>query len=593
MFPKKTNSKVSTLKRIRIWYGFLFIIISIFAVRLFYVQIIKYTSYKNAALSNQLKEYQIPATRGQIDLTEGNQLVPIVLNQTLYTLYADPTFIKHPQDIANKIASVIGGDPSDYIKKMTVKNSRYQILNKKLTVAQSNQILSFKNPGIGTQPQDYRTYPQGSLASQVLGFVNDDGKGEYGIEQAMNNQLSGTPGQVKAITDASGVPLAATKGNVQKAPQNGNNLVLSLDLAMQSQMEQILANQYKATKSQGLSAVILDPNNGQIKAMANYPTYDPSNYQSVTDPTLFQNGAVTNAIEPGSSMKVLTTAAALDKGVVKPDTTFYDPAHWIVDGFNITDIEQDGGARVQSIASILSLSLNTGAVWLLMQMGAGQMINDKAINTWYNYMVNKFRFGQVTNVEQGYESPGYVPQPNLNNPSIDLTYAETAFGQGVQITALQEAAAISSILNGGTYYQPTLISKTVSPSGIVTPNKPNIVEKNVVNPNVSQQMIPLMENVVTTYYHEGFAFMNFSPDYIVGGKTGTAQIAKTGGGYYDNLYNGTYAGFVGGDKVQYVIVVFNTKPNVAGYAGAYAGQPVFADLAHMLINEGYVQPKSH
>lgn len=130
MFPKKTNSKVSTLKRIRIWYGFLFIIISIFAVRLFYVQIIKYTSYKNAALSDQLKEYQIPATRGQIDLTEGNQLVPIVLNQTLYTLYADPTFIKHPQDIANKIASVIGGDPSDYIKKMTVKNSRYQILNK-------------------------------------------------------------------------------------------------------------------------------------------------------------------------------------------------------------------------------------------------------------------------------------------------------------------------------------------------------------------------------------------------------------------------------------------------------------------------------
>ncbi|HEY1645175.1 MAG TPA: penicillin-binding transpeptidase domain-containing protein, partial [Candidatus Saccharimonadales bacterium] len=268
------------------------------------------------------------------------------------------------------------------------------------------------------------------------------------------------------------------------------------------------------------------------------------------------------------------------------------PAHWVVDGFNITDIEQDGGPREQNIASILSLSLNTGAVWMLMQMGGGQ-IDQKGIDAWYNYMVKHFRLGQPTGIEQGYESPGYVPPPDESDPSIDLTYADTAFGQSVQLTALQLAAADSSVLNGGTYYKPTLVAQTISPSGRVSVNEPKVEERNVVSPKVGAEMIPLLENVVTTYYHEGFSFMNFPSQYMVGGKTGTAQIAQPGGGYYANLYNGTYVGFVGGDKPQYVIVVYNIKPNVPGYAGSYGGQPVFADLAHMLINEGYVSPKTN
>ncbi|MEI9913575.1 MAG: penicillin-binding protein 2 [Candidatus Saccharibacteria bacterium] len=592
MSPKNTNFKISSIKRIRIWYGLLILVVAVFAIRLFYVQIIKYSQYKNAALTDQLKQYQIPANRGLIEAEDGNQVVPVVLNQTLYTLYANPQFIKKPDNIATKIAGVIGGSTSTYSSEMVTPGKQYIILAKKLTQSQSNKILSYKIPGIGTEAQDYRTYPEGSLASQVLGFVNNDGSGEYGVEQALNSELSGTPGQVKAITDASGVPLAATKGNVEKAPTNGKNVVLTINLGMQEQMEQILANEYKKTNSQGLSAIIMNPNTGQVDAMANYPTYNPANYQSVTNPELYQNAAVTNDIEPGSTMKSLTVPAALDQGVVQPNTTFYDPAHWVVDGFNITDIEQDGGPRQQSISSILSLSLNTGAVWLLMQMGGGQ-INQKGIEAWYNYMVNHYRLGQRTGIEQGYESPGYVPKPNISNPSIDLTYANSAFGQGVQLTALQLAAADSAVLNGGTYYKPTLVDKVISPDGQVTVNNPKVEGRDVVSPQVAKAMEPLLENVVTTYLGEGFGYMNFPSQYIVGGKTGTAQIAQPGGGYDPNTYNGTYVGFVGGNKPQYVIDVFNTKPNVPGYAGSYGGQPVFADLAHMLINEGYVSPKTN
>jgi cell division protein FtsI/penicillin-binding protein 2 len=588
--PNINRSSVA-VRRIQVWYAALAIIVMVFGVRLFYVEIIRYNYYKSAALSDQLKQYQIPASRGIIEAYDGGQVVPIVLNQKLYTLYADPPFIKHPDRYAAKITSIIGGSADTYSKEMQIQDTQYSILAKKITQSQSNAILALQYPGIGTQEQDYRTYPEGGLAAQVLGFVNNNGVGEYGIEQALNKELSGTPGQVKAITDVNGVPLAASKGNIETPAKNGSDVTLTLNLAMQSQVEQIIAAEYKKTKSQGISAIVMDPNNGQIKAMANYPSYNPSDYQDVSNASLFENAAVTNAIEPGSTMKTLTTSAALDQGVITPTTTFYDPAHWLVDGFNITDIEQDGGPRQQSISSILDLSLNTGATWMLMQMGGGQ-IDQKGIDAWNKYMVDRFRLGMPTGIEQGYESAGYVPAANLSNPSIDLTYANTSFGQGVQVTALQMGAALSSVINGGTYYQPTLVSQTTSPNGTVTVHKPKVVEQHTVGPKVGPEMIPLMEGVVTHYLGEGFPYMSFPSNYMVGGKTGTAQLAQPGGGYYANKFNGTYIGFVGGDSPQYLIVVFNNEPDVTGYAGSNAGQPVFADIAHMLINEGDVTPKT-
>jgi stage V sporulation protein D (sporulation-specific penicillin-binding protein) len=586
------NEEVSlAVKRVRIWYGILTVVIIVFALRLFYVQVIRYDHYHAAALSDQLKQYQIPATRGLIEVQDGNGVVPIVLNQPLYTLYADPPLIKNIAPAAIKIKNIIGGDASQYATLMQTKDTQYVVLANKLSPQQSSQLLRLKLPGVGTQSQDYRTYPQGSLASQLLGFVNNSGQGEYGLEQALNNQLKGTPGEVKAVTDASGVPLADSKGNIEKAPVNGDNIVTTINLPMQAAMEQILKKNYQTTKSQGISAIIMDPYTGQVKAMANYPTYNPSNYENVTNPSVFQNNAVSNPIEPGSTMKLLTTAAALNQGVIQPNTTFYDPAHWVVDGFNITDIEEDGGPRVQSIDSILNLSLNTGATWMLMQMGGGQ-IDAKARFAWYDYMTNHYQLGKLTNIEQGYEAATPVPTPQNNGAGIDLTYANTSFGQGVQITAIQMAAADASILNGGTYYQPTLVDQTIHSNGQVVTNKPKVVKRGVVSPKVSQEMIPLMEYVVQQHLLSGFSYLNFSPDYIVGGKTGTAQIAQPGGGYYANKYNGTYVGFVGGNKPQYLIVVYNIQPNVPGYAGTYGGQPVFSDLAHMLINNSYVTPKT-
>lgn len=587
MVSSNKSSVTQAVKRVRVWYGALVLIIAIFGLRLFYLQIIQYDYYRAAALSDQLKQYEIPATRGIIKAYDGNNTLPIVLNQQLYILYADPVFVKHPEQAAAKLALVVGDDAGKYAELMKTKKTRYVVLAKKLTPKQHRAVANLKIPGIGTVAQDYRTYPQGSLASQVLGFVNDDGVGKYGVEQALNKRLDGVPGQLKAITDASGVPLAASKDNVLIPSKNGQDIVLTIDLAMQQQLESILAQGVKSSKASAGSALIMNVRTGAVKAMANVPTFDPGQYFRVDDPTVFQNAAVAHPIEVGSTMKTLTTAAALDQGVIQPGTTYYDPASWTVDGFKITNIEEDGGAGTRNLKELLNLSLNTGATWELMQMGGGQ-INLKAREAWHNYLSNHYMFGKPTGIEQGYEAAGYVPAPEDNGAGIDLTYANTAFGQAMTATPIQMGAALSAVINGGTYYQPRLVDKTIDSSGHASNVTPKVIKHQVVSAKTSQAIVPLMQYVVDHH--------NFTPGfnqnaYVVGGKTGTAQIAKPGGGYYDNLFNGTYIGFVGGDTPQYVIVVFIQKPTNGGYAGTAAAQPVFGSLAHMLINNSFVTPK--
>jgi cell division protein FtsI/penicillin-binding protein 2 len=590
--PPARTAGLSSNRRLYIWYGVLLFIISVIVLRLFYLQIVRHDYYQKAALSDQLKQYSIAAERGLIEAKQGNGVVPLVLNQKLYTLYADPSLVKNPSNTSDKLAAVTKGDASKYQALVKTKNSRYVILAKRLSEDQNKQIAALKLPGIGLQAIDYRTYPQGALAAQLLGFVNNDGKGTYGVEQALNKSLSGTPGQLKAITDASGVPLAASRDNVQINPKAGDNVVLTIDLAMQQQLEKYLAQDLKNARSTQGSALIIDPNTGAVKAMANLPSYDPGQYFNVTDGNLFNNPAVSEPFEIGSIMKTLTASAALNQGVVNLNTSFYDPGHWDLNGSTVKNVEEDGGAGPSNLAKILNLSMNTGATWLLMQMGHETgAVNQTARDKWYDYMTNHFHLGKPTGIEQGYEAGGYVPKPDQGY-ALQLTYANTSFGQAMTATPLQMAAALSSVLNGGTYYQPRLVDETAGSNGKNAAVEPKVLAHDVVSAQVAQQMQGLMAGVVQTKVSQGFKSMVFPGNYTVGGKTGTAQIADPAGGYYGDRFNGTFIGFVGGDKPQYVIMVAIKQPKVGGYAGTSAAMPLFADLAHMLINNFNVAPKT-
>ncbi len=590
MYPAGTSSSSQAVRRVRWCFVFVALIMGIFWVRLFYLQVIKHDYYRKAALSDQLKEYQIPAMRGLIEAHSGDGLVPIVLNQKLYTLFADPQLVKEPERVADSLSAALGGKADDYLKQLKTPKTRYVIIAKKLAPDQKTKILKHKYPGIGAQEVSYRTYPNGSLASQLLGFVNSEGKGVYGLEEALNAQLAGKPGELKAVTDVNGVPLAANTENIQVPATPGDAVVLTIDMAMQQQLENILQQGLKNSKSDSGSALIMDPNTGAVKAMANFPTYDPTNYADVSDPGIFNNAAVSSPLEVGSIMKPLTAAAALDQGAIKADTSYDDPAVWNVDGYKITNIEEDGPAGRRNIADILNLSLNTGATWLLMQMSkpGSTEITQKGRTAWFDYMTKHYRFGQNTGIEQGYEEPGLIPSPTKGY-GLDLTYANTTFGQGMTATPMQMGAAYSAVLNGGTYYQPRLVDQTISPDGKATIKQPVVLGRNVVSAQVSKDIQSLMEYTVEKH----FLTPRFDQtQYSVGGKTGTAQIAKPGGGYLEHDFNGTYAGFVGGDAPQYVIVVRVNAPKLGKYAGSGAAQPIFTSLGHMLIDNFGVAPRS-
>lgn len=578
-------------RRLKVWYAVLIAILVIFIGRLFYLQIIRHDYYQSAAQSSQLKEYEIPAERGVIKAYENGSAVPLVLNQKLYTLFADPSFINDADAVAEKLAAITKGKAAEYAKAMRTPNTRYVVLLKRLSEEHKTQITALKQPGIGTQAQQYRVYAQGSLGSQLLGFVNDDGQGKYGIEQALDSTLAGSPGRLKAVTDAAGVPLAASNDNIEIAPKNGSDVVLTIDIGMQKQLETILKAGLDRAISKSGSALILDPNSGAVKAMANWPTYNPAQFFKVSDQNLFNNTSVSSPLEIGSAMKSLTAAAALDLGVVKPTTTYYDPGRWHLDDHDITNIEEVGGAGTHSVGDIITRSINTGATWLLMQMGGETgSVNKQARERWHGYMVNRYNFGKPTGIEQGFEAGGQIPDPNRGF-ALELTYANTAFGQAMTATPLQLAAAFASVVNGGTYYQPRLIDREVDAAGKSTIKKPKEVRTAVVSARVGGEVRQLLSNAVRQKVSNGTRYLSFPSSYQVGGKTGTAQIANPAGGYYNDRYNGTYVGFVGGDKPEYVIAVRVNEPRIGGYAGSQAAQPLFADIAHMLINNFNVAPK--
>lgn len=553
-------------KRIKVLYGLLLVVFLVFVVRLFYLQVIRHDFYKKSAIAGQFKEYEIPAERGVILAMDGNSEVPIVLNESVYTVFVDPKYVVDVKLSAEKIKNIIGGDQSFYEEAMK-RDTRYAVLAKKINKENAKKIDDLNIKGLGTREVSQRVYPQGTVGAQVLGFVDDEGNGKYGVEEYLDNKLKGEPGQLKAITDAQGVPLVSNDDNVLIEPKDGARITLTVDLSMQKRAEDLLKAHLQEVKSGSGSLVIMDPNTGAVKAMASYPTYNPAEFYKVEDAKLFTNSTVSEPLEVGSVMKTLTVASGLDSGVIAPSTTYYDPSFYKIGDATVTNVEEDGGAATRSVPDILRLSLNTGATYILMQMGGGE-INETARVKWHDYLTNRFMFGKQTGIEQGYEAEGFVASPT-DGFGLDIQFANMAFGQGINVTPIQMLSAFSSTINGGTYYKPHLIKS----------DSAQVVKNGIVSPEISRVLRGMHENSVATNY----TFLKRDGTYSVGGKTGTAEIPKPEGGYYEDRYNGTFVGYVGGDTPEYVIMVTIIEPKVDGYAGRAAAAPLFGKTVDMLV----------
>lgn len=579
---KSSPVPVDDIRRARLVIALLVAVFAVFIIKAFYLQVIRHDYYSKAALNYQLKEYQIPAERGVILAKNGSSTTPLVLNETKFTLFADPIYVKDHKKTADKLAPIIGKASEDVEKLLDTSDTRYVVLAKKLDKKQQKAIDDLDINGIGTRDEVYRTYPQDGMASQILGFVNDEGKGQYGVEGFLDDILKGRPGELKAITDAKGVPLVSSPDNIINESKPGRAVTLSIDIGIQSQLEDILKTGVERSKSKSGSVLVMRPSDGKVVAMAGYPTFNPGSISDVHDMSVFTNPNTDTPFEIGSIMKVLTASAALDQKVVNANTEFYDAGYVEVGDAKITDVTNSQGT--QSVESLLVKSLNTGAVWLLKQLGRGS-INERARFTWNDYMTNHFQLGKPTGIEQVGEAAGLIPGPEDKGQGIDVIYANTSFGQGMMATPIQMAAALSSILNGGTYYRPSVIDSVRDDKGKDIKKDPEVVKQNVVSQDVSDNIMRLTESVADKH------FPNMDKKgYHVGGKTGTAEIARPEGGYYKDRYNGTFMGYVGGDKAEYVIIVTTIEPKIPGYAGSVGAAPIFADTVNMLLHNVGVSP---
>lgn len=557
-----------------------FVIVAVFLIiilRLFYLQVVMHKEYKNRAFMGQYKEQQIQPRRGTIDAFDGTSRVPFVLNEDTFTLFADPKYIKNKEETAKQLAPVIGQANKDIIEKIKNSETRYAVIAKKLNKKQKEDIEKLDLLGVGLISVPTRSYPNGSMAAQLLGYVDQEGNGQYGIEQYLNDELKGEVGVLKAVTDSKGVPLINNKDNVLRDAKDGQKILLTLDIGMQKRAEDILKAYLPSVKSKSGSIIIMDPNSGAVKAMANYPSYNPAEYSKVEDPRLFQNAVVADPLEVGSIMKTLTMTAGIESGVITPSTTYRDQGVMKIDDREVKNVVGYRSTQNRPISDVLNLSLNTGAVYILQQLGGGTL-NEQGRVKWHDYLTNKYNFGKKTGIEQGYEAAGYVPDP-VKGFGKNIEYANTSFGQGLNVTQLQMASALSAVINGGTYYKPHLIANTENSRATVDSNK-KVVQQNIISVSTSEQIRAMMKGTVDKSY--GILKRD---GYLVGGKTGTAEVAKAGGGYYDDsVVNGTFLGFLGIDKPEYVIMVRVNEPKVDGYAGYKAAAPLFGQIQDMIIN---------
>lgn len=571
--------------RVRFLYAALAIIGGVFMVRLFHLQVMLGDSYAVSALSEQQKKYEIPAERGRIYVREGDDgKVPLVLNQTLFTLYADPRYVDDPQSSARAIAKIIGGDINEYAELMSQQERYYVILAKKLSSAKAKALEELELSGIGLQEASYRTYPESELAAQILGFVNDAGEGQYGVEQYLDDELKGQPGLLKAVTDVRGIPLTASDDTVLKDAKDGRDVVLTIDRSIQRRVEQLLAEGVKAAKGKSGSAVVMDPGSGAVLAMANFPSYNPADFGKVKDASVFLNGVVSQPYEVGSVIKPFTMSTGLNEDKVEVGDTYFDPGYVQVDDRRI----ENAGALVETtrtMTEIIQKSVNTGAVYVLKEMGGGE-INQNARQMLYDYFTDRFGFGQTTGIEQAAEASGSVISPD-NPEGNNVRYANMTFGQGMSLTMLQVVAGYSALINGGTYYQPYLVDARMDRlTGETIKTQPKALRTDVISQQTSKEIRRMMEKVVEL----GGGYSAYRSEYMVGGKTGTSQKLGPDGTYSEYLEVGSFLGYGAGETPRYVIMVKVDEPGIGGYAGTVAAAPIFAGISNFLIDYFRIAP---
>ena len=542
---------------------------------LFERQVIQYRHYSEAALQQHVSSQVVPAQRGKILVEDSDgELYPLGTNVTLFSLTVVPAQIKRPELVASKLMPFLSGagiEESDLIAKLSSKSKYLPPLKRKIEEKEAQAIADLDLTGVYLTPELYRYYPENIMAAQALGFVNRDGKGQYGVEGYLDKQLGGKAGLLEAEQDVFGQQIALGKRqNVD--PENGLDVVLTIDRAIQYHVEKALKEAVEKHKADKGSVIIMDPETGKIIAMAQYPNFDPNNYNT-QDLALFNNLNTSLTYEPGSVFKVITMAAGIDAGLVAPSTTYTDPGEVQINDRTIKNSDKVAHGT-QTMTQVLEKSLNTGAIFVVQKLGK---------NLFRKYL-EQFGFLSPTGIEVAGEVSAQVKQ--LRNWS-DVDLATMSFGQGIAITPIQMLAAVGAIANDGKLMQPHIVDKILYPSGAVS------IGPDVRGQVISAQAAQLVSAMMVGVVERGHGQKAGVRGYYIAGKTGTAQIPNpNGSGYLAEGVGSTIGTFVGFGPVEnpkFVMIARIDRPRDVVYAESSAA-PLFGGIAKFLLDYWRIPP---
>ena len=564
-----------------------FVALIVITVRLFAIQIIEHDTWVAKANEQHTLLETITAKRGEIYMMDEGEPVPVVLNQTTYQIIIDPSVTDK-----DALKTALDAHAKDYITAdldeiYNIEGLRYYIVAKNVPYRAAKEIAATELSSVWLKPINQRVYPEGEMGSTLLGFVNADGIGQYGVEGSLNSILSGKDGLLKTISDVNNVALSIGSDNIKIPAEDGKDIVLSVERGLEKGIEEITASHIASTAATNAAVLVMDPNTGEVLAMTSLPNYDPANYGHVESAAAYINQVTEVPYEPASICKNFTFSAAINEGKMTADTTYFNKGYEIIDGWKINNAEQrESIYGVITMRTALYWSLNTGSMHALMLLGdSDSEITKLGRERLYDYYHNKFRLGQATGIEL-IEAEGYVEDPN-EGYGRDSTYANMTFGQNIGLTMIQTATAFSAVINGGYYRTPTIIKGTLEGDTIMPLDRSDNIEDQILTAATSAEMRSMLINNRSYKVRAGIDRVG----YAIGGKSGTAQVIVDGS--YDNTMSnlvGSYIGFVGpsGEMPQYVIMV-----KMWGEGAALSGseaQGFFDSLSNYVIDYFKIRP---
>jgi cell division protein FtsI (penicillin-binding protein 3) len=534
-------------RRIGLLFALFLVLFGLALARSVWLQAIRGGELSADARSQQVSEILVPGSRGRILDRNGTELA---VSAQAGSVFATPYQVEHPARTADKLAPLLDLDEDELTETLADRDSGFAYLARKVELATAERVSKLKIHGIGVLPDSRRVYPEGELASQLIGAVGVDNQGLTGLEATHEELLHGADGERELTFDALGEEI---ERETLEAATTGENLRLTLDASLQSHTEEVLARLGGEYSPAGATAVVMDPRNAHVLALANWPPLDPYEVD-VSDQRAVLNRGTGFTYEPGSTFKAFTVASALEEGLVTPDTPFNLPPVLQVADRRIHESTPRGYATL-TVAEILAQSSNVGAVKIGLQLGGER----------FDEWIRRFGFGEPTGIPVGGEERGIVLDPDDYSGS---TMGNLPLGQGLSVTPIQMAAAYAAIANGGVLRTPQLILEQGGEK--VSPDE----GERVISERTAAQVRSMLEGVLAP---GGTAEEVSVPGYTLAGKTGTSEKVIDGR-YSKTRFIASFVGFAPAHEPELLVVIVVDEPEGDYYGGSVAA-PAFGEIA--------------